>query len=233
MDKDDDDFLDLSENLPELPDRPNNARGRKVPKTTPKTKSLPHYAEFLRPVGVTFIAHITGRQPYQVQKRLSKCPIQRVQSNGAPLYDFMEAMSYLVPPKGDVEQWFSQQNQASLPPLVSKAYWDSTNARIRAMMKAGDLWHTDDVVAHNGRVLMQFKSAVGNWVERLPEKEALTDAQYNKIVDLQNELIKEVREALMESAASFQTHSMAHTIKAEIEEGGLGSSPYDDSYEDE
>jgi hypothetical protein len=182
---------------------------------------LPHYSVFRKPVGITFIALVMGKQPRQIAKRLEKCPVAEWmthQGKQHPLYDFMTAMGYLVPPKGDIEDWFAQQNQASLPPQVSKAFWDSMNGRIRAMQKAGQLWHDDDVMALLGRVLMMIKSETQNWVEDIPDNSMLTNEQYNWITDQVNELMVKVKNALVDAPKQFATASMGHTILEEIED---------------
>lgn len=185
---------------------------------------LPHYSVFRKPIGITFLAQVLGKQPRQIAKRLEKCPVaswMTHQGKQHPLYDFMTAMSYLVPPKGDIEDWFAQQNQASLPPQVSKAFWDSMNGRIRAMQKAGQLWHDDDVMALLGRVLMMIKSETQNWVEEIPDNAALTNEQYNWITDQVNSLMVKVKNALVDAPRQFATVSMGHTIMGEIDDAKL------------
>lgn len=182
---------------------------------------LPHYSVFRKPLGITFLALVMGKQPRQIAKRLEKCPVAEWtthQGKQYPLYDFMTAMGYLVPPKGDIEDWFAQQNQASLPPQVSKAFWDSMNGRIRAMRVAGQLWHDDDVMGLLGRVLMLFKTEIHNWVEDLPGRENLTNEQYNWLNDQANALMVKLKNALVDEPKKFATQSMGHTIMDEIED---------------
>lgn len=182
---------------------------------------LPHYSAFRKPLGITYLALVMGKQPRQIAKRLEKCPVAAWithQGKQHPLYDFMTAMGYLVPPKGDIEDWFAQQNQASLPPQVSKAFWDSMNGRIRAMQKAAQLWHDDDVMALLGRVLMMFKNEIQDWAEELPDKDNLTNEQYNWINDQINALMVKLKNALTEEPRKFATQSMGHTIMSEIED---------------
>jgi hypothetical protein len=186
--------------------------------------TMPHYSVFRQPVGATFLASMLGKQPRQIQKRLEKCPVASWtthQGKQHPMYDLMTAMTYLVPPKGDIEDWFAQQNQASLPPQVSKAFWDSMNGRIRAMQKAGQLWHDDDVMALLGRVLMMIKSETQNWVEDMPDKDTLSNEQYNWITDQVNLLMVRVKDALVDKPKQFATASMGHTIMDEISDARL------------
>lgn len=181
---------------------------------------LPHFTEFRRPQGVTFFANILGVQPKQIQKRLEKCPVERWTVHGGkqqPLYEFITAMSYLIPPQGSIEDWLAQQNQASLPPIVSKAYWEMTNARIRALTSAGQLWHDEDVLMTFARVSLTIRQTSKMWIEDMPGRQLLTNEQYNYLVDQVNDLCAQVRTKLEEMPREFQTASHARAIEHELE----------------
>ncbi len=95
-------------------------------------EDTPHAMEFMRPVGITFIAEVVGKQPAQIKRRLAQCPVigtQRTAGKEHPLYDFMTALSYLLEPKGNIEDWFASKNAATLPPYVNKMFWDSAHQR--------------------------------------------------------------------------------------------------------
>ena len=182
---------------------------------------LPHYTLFTKPVGITFLASVCGKQPRQIQKRLEKCPVEAWKKHSGkehPLYDFMTAMAYLIPPKGDIEDWFAQQNAASLPPYVNKMFWDSAHQRNRVMLASGDLWHTEDVMLVFGRVEMMIRQEVKMWIENLPEKELLKNEQYNALVDAVNRLVDDVRKTLVEMPGA--TLSMTDHIKSELDASG-------------
>lgn len=184
-------------------------------------EDLPHYTEFRKPVGVMFIANVVGKQPKQIQKRLEKCPVSKWATHGGkqvPFYDFMTAMSYLVPPRGSIEDWFAQQNAASLPPYVNKMWWDSAHQRNRVMLASGDLWHTEDVMLVLGRVAMMIRQDVKMWIEDLPEKELLSNKQYGALVDATNRLVDDIRKTLVEMPR--ETLSMTAHIKSELDSSG-------------
>lgn len=184
------------------------------------SNGLPHYTEFRRPVGVTFFANILGVQPKQIQKRLEKCPVDSWSTHGGkqqPLYDFLTGMSYLIPPQGSIEDWLAQQNQASLPPIVSKAYWEMTNARLRALSAAGKLWHDEDVLTAFARVSLLIRQESRMWIEDMPARHLLTDQQYNFLVDQVNEMNKKIRESLEEKAHEFQSNAHSREIQKELE----------------
>lgn len=189
---------------------------------------LPHYSEFRKPVGVTFLANIVGKQPKQIQKRLEKCPVVKWENNRSPLYDFMTAMSYLIPPRGNIEEWFGQQNTASLPAYINKMFWDSAAQRNRVMLQSNDLWHTEDVMVVFGRVATAIRTETNMWIEDLPEKELLTDKQYNALVDAKNRLIEQIRTILISQPR--ETLSMTAHIRSEID--ASGSTPQDEIFND-
>lgn len=182
---------------------------------------LPHYTEFRKPVGITFLASILGKQPRQIQKRLEKCPVAEWVKHGGkdtPMYHFMEAMEFLVTPRGNIEDWFAQQNAASLPPYVNKMFWDSAHQRNRVMQASGDLWHTEDVTLVLGRVAMHIRQEVKMWIEDLPEKELLSNKQYSALVDATNRLIADIRKTLINIPR--ETLSMTAHIKSELDSSG-------------
>lgn len=216
---------DLSDLLGD--DEPRRRRGRPTREEAAArlqdtlNKPLPHHTEFRRPVGVTFLANVLGKQPKQIQKRLEKCPVAEWSRHGSkqqPMYDFMTAMSYLVPPRGNIEDWFAQQNAASLPPYVNKMWWDSAHQRNRVMLASGDLWHTEDVMLVLGRVAMTIRQEAKMWIEDLPEKDLLSDKQYNALVDATNRLVDTVRKSLIEQPRA--TLSMTAHIKSELDASG-------------
>ena len=197
-------------------------------------QELPHYTTFTKPVGVTFLASICKKQPKQIQKRLEKCPViawKKHAGKDQPLYDFMTAMAYLIPPKGDIEDWFGQQNAASLPPYVNKMFWDSANQRNRVMLQSGDLWHTEDVMLIFGRVEMTIRQEVKRWIEDLPEKELLKNEQYNALVDATSRLVDDLKKMLVDIPG--ETLSMTDHIKSELDASGRMIKDEDRATEDD
>jgi hypothetical protein len=183
------------------------------------SEALPHYSEFRRPVGVTFLANVMGVQPKQIQKRLEKCPVDDWTRRGQtqqPLYDFVTAMSYLITPQGSIEDWLAQQNQASLPPAVSKMYWDAVNGRIRAMRSAGELWHQEDVLVAFGRVSMLIRQGSKMWLDDMPGRHMLTDEQYSFLIDSVGQMCGQIKEMLEDYPKQFQTTAHSRDIESEI-----------------
>ena len=206
---------------------PNYKTGELLPEAldekTMHPDPLPIASDFLRPVGISFIAEVMGKQSPQIRKRLAKCPIVGYHTRANkqhPLYDFVTSMEHLLEPKGSIEQWFASKNAATLPPYISKIFWDSAHQRNRVMRSSGDLWHTEDVIVTLGRVALMIKEETKLWVEDLPNRDQLTDEQYTSLTDKVNDLQASIRERLIELPKEHQTHSMGQTIADELQDAG-------------
>ena len=187
------------------------------------TDELPAAAMFLRPVTISFLAGVQGKQAVQIVKRMSKCPIvgyQDVKGKKQPLYDFMTAMSYLVPPKGNIEDWFASKNAASLPPYVNKMFWDSAAQRNRVMKDSCELWDTEQVLHMCGRIAMICKQESELWVENLPGRDEMTSKQYQKLTDQVIEFQDTLRATIIETCETFETEPMSGFIVRELDEAG-------------
>lgn len=227
-----DEFEDLlGDTPPPAPQlRTKSARGKDKRELDPDSfegrtvvDDLPMTSDLLRPVGISMLAEIFGKQPVQIRKRLARCPVvgrHMVAGKPQPLYDFVTAMSYLVEPKGNIEEWFANKNAASLPPYVNKMFWDSAHQRNRVMMTSGDLWHTDDVLALLGRIGLTIKEETLLWLENLPGRDELTDTQYKHLSQEVARLQHTIRERMMELPTVSETPSMAETIREELAEAG-------------
>lgn len=183
---------------------------------------IPDPSAFLRPVGVSFIGTVFGIEPRRLHKKLKNCPVvgrgTHGRGKGAPLYDFKEACAYVIDPKIDLETWFSSLSTTTMPPIIMKAFWEALRTRNRVMEEAGDYWHTEDVQAVFGRMVMLIKDAMLLWIEDLPDKANLSDENYNALRRQVDELRAGIQQMVAEAAARPKTHSVAKDIDREIAE---------------
>lgn len=226
-----DEFEDLLGNEPTKPEpvtRSKRGREKRTLDTSSfegrtLTDDMPMTSDLLRPVGISLLAEIMGKQPVQIRKRLARCPVVGTHKHAGkdqPLYDFVTAMAYLIEPKGNIEEWFANKNAASLPPYVNKMFWDSAHQRNRVMLSANDLWHTDDVLALLGRIGLTIKEETLLWIENMPGRDELTDRQFKHLSEEVTKLQHTIRERMMELPTMSETTSMAETIREELSEAG-------------
>lgn len=184
---------------------------------------LPLASDFLRPVSANFLAQIFGKTAKQISARLTNCRVVGHRPWGekvVPQYDFIEAMSYLIEPKGSFDDWFATKNPASLPSYLIKAYWDSALQRNRVMRSSNDLWHTEDVQMVLGRVALTIKEESRLWIEELPGRDQLSDEQYKHLLEQVTVLQNNIRERMLEMPSQSQTTPMSITLRDELDGAG-------------
>lgn len=170
--------------------------------------ALPDATAFHRPVTRTFLATILGMEPRRLAKRLAKCPVvewAELAGKRTPFYDFKVAISYCVDPRIDVGQWIKSQNAMTLPPAISKAFWDAMRSKQMVEERAGDLWRTADVIEVCGRAAIAIKQTSQLWIENLPGKAALTSEQYESLMRQVTDLQIAIHQALVDDVRAHQT----------------------------
>lgn len=185
--------------------------------------TLPLASDFARPVSAVFLGQIFGKPAKQISARLTNCRVigHRPWGQGViPQYDFLEAISYLLEPKGSFDDWFATKNPASLPSYVTKAFWDSANQRNRVMRGSNDLWHTEDVLSVLGRVALTIKEESRLWIEELPGRDQLSDEQYKHLLEQVTVLQNNIRDRMLQMPSDTQTSPMSITLRDELDDAG-------------
>jgi len=188
--------------------------------------ALPDAGAFHRPVTRTFLATVLGMEPRRLVKKLAQCRIigyaEGKASHGerVPLYDFKEAISYCVDPKIDLAAWIKTQTPTSLPPMISKAFWDAEASRQRVMRNAGDLWETQDVLDVLGRVAITIKTTAQLWIEGLPGKASMTSEQYDALRREVAALLDDIHQRLVTMPSGAHTRSSLGAIEDMIAADG-------------
>lgn len=109
-----------------------------------------------------------------------------------------EVAPYLVRPIFDIEEYIKRMNHADLPKMLSKEFWAGQRAKQEYLLKAGDLWPTDEVVQCVGELLRLVKMQAQLAVDAVERQTELTDRQRNIIRNLMDGMLKDLREAVIE-----------------------------------
>jgi hypothetical protein len=173
---------------------------------------LPRFEAFRVPKGVTFLANVFGfNNSNEVRNRLIECPIVAQDDHGNPLYDFREACSYLVPRRDkDFVNELRRMRAVDLPPALSQAVQKAKNEELTYKIRAGELWHTEDVLEVLGETFLMMKDTMGLWVETLNEATELTQTQYNTMRDLVYGLQTELHNKLVDLSKRKSTLAALH-----------------------
>lgn len=187
--------------------------------------AVPDPTVLRRPISRTALATILGKEPRRLVNQLEPCPVIAYAKRGDPLYDFKEALRYVVEPAPNaIAAWIKSQSSTTLPPIINKAFWEAEAAKQRVMRAAGDLWGTDDVLDVLGRTAINIKDTVQLWIEALPGKATLTTEQYSALERECGDLLDDIYQRLVEMPKERQTRSALGEIGDMLAEASEGES---------
>lgn len=146
-----------------------------------------------------------------VKKRLAPLAPKEKRVSG-DLYDLEMACSYLIKPRFDVAEYIKTMNPQELPVMLRKEYWEAENKRAKFMRDAGELWHTDDVLAVFSEAFKRIKTTMQVWPDDVERVAGLNRDQYNTLIKLTDGLREELFKVLCEMPKERKTESLAAEI---------------------
>lgn len=170
---------------------------------------LPRMEEFIRPVGVTFLADVFRLDTRTVKKKLANCPVQKHERGNIPLYDFVQAAGYLVKPKMSAWDWLKTLRVQDLPPHLAPGIAQAKLSNQTLEVRAGRLWRSEDVMDVLGDVFQTIKSSMQLWSETMRENAGLTDDQWIKFRQLVDDLQDQIHKKLVDMPRRRQTPNSA------------------------
>lgn len=196
-------------------------RGRGRPPSTPRPEPKEKPADLkmtgaMQGVTVYWLSQVFGITPETVRMRLADCTPESVNGK-SNRYRVRDAAPYLVDPKIDIEKYMKRMRAGDLPPLLQKEIWDAKLKRQRWEAQAGDLWHTQDVIAVLSEVFATIKSTIQLWPDTVERTAGLTDEQRELLVHMGDTLQDEVYRKLQEMAKAKKTTSSLRDLEEPVE----------------
>ena len=161
---------------------------------------------FRRPVTLNFLATVFNHDIQTVTKRLIDCPFTTV--GNRKLYEFVDAVSYIIKPRMTPEQFVKTLNKADLPPEINLAFWNAQRAKLKFKLEAQDAWETAEVLEVFGDAFMAISDTLRTVPEEMRERAGLTDAQ-TKILE---EAIDELRGTLSQKLVAMPAQKRTGSI---------------------
>jgi len=171
--------------------------------------TAPDWADFLQPVTINWLAKVFRMDPQTVKKRLVKCPALGNAGNGRPIYDFVQAAGFLVPPKMDMDEYIKSLDPAKLPNHINKAFWEAKRIRLKYLLEAKEAWHSADVHEVFGDVFLTLKNVIQLWPDTVKENTNCDDDQYFRLREMSDALQTTLYEKLIKLPQERQTLSIA------------------------
>lgn len=180
---------------------------------------LPDVSMFYQPVGITFLAKVFRMEQKTALKKLMKCPVldyQDFRGKMQPRWDFVEAASYLIPPKVDLVQYLTSLNSNNIPPHINKTFWDAMNAKAKWMANARETWRDEDVLEVLGATAIMIREVSMLWIDELPDKVSITNENYIALRERVSDLLEQVKEKLQDLPKLRRTESVVATMDQEL-----------------
>lgn len=181
-----------------------------------KTDTPQDWDQFIRPVSVTKLMLLFRMDRATVKKRLSDLDAVGTHRGQDPLYDFLQAAKRLVEPTFDAKAIIKKMRPQDLPAELQQTFWAAQKSRQAYMERAGELWHTDDVMRVFSETFQTIKTTAQLWAGQL-------EAEYDMPVAVRKDLI-EATDALMDSVyeALVEMPELSETKASNEEFDGVG-----------
>jgi len=168
-----------------------------------------------RPVSVTFLSQVMDMDRKTVVKRLTGLsPAGRHRGNAA-LYDFRQAMQFLVTPKVDVAAYVRKMGVGDLPSALQKDVWDARLKEQKWRQNAGELWPTSSVLEVLGEAFQRLKTTTQLWVDEIAEVNSLPTEVRTELVSRVDGLQAELHKSLVEMPKERSTESQLAELDPE------------------
>lgn len=145
----------------------------------------------------TQLAKLFGRDKNSMPRLLQGvAPVGK--RKGFPIYKVAEAAAMLVEVGYDVEERLRHMNQADLPPLLSKEFWNGQSARKKFEKESGNLWETEDVMAMVASLLHEVAINQKLMLDNVERQAGLNANQRAAIQRISEGTVNATREAVIE-----------------------------------
>jgi len=117
-----------------------------------------------------------------------------------PIYNLAQAAARIVRPRitpEAIDAYMRTANPASLPPMVSKHYWEGLRTRERYREEVDELWYTEDVMRLLSETFQTIRATLVLLPDTMRGREDMTEAQFRFVQRLVDDMIEDVRVRLV------------------------------------
>jgi hypothetical protein len=169
--------------------------------------------KLFQPVSITFLADVLAKDRKTVTRRLAGLTPMGQHRGNVPLYDFRQALEYLVTPRFSAADAIKQMGTADLPVGLQKDVWDAKLKQQKWMEQAGDLWKTEDVLEVLGETFQRLKTTTQLWIDQLAETHALPDEVRKDLTAMVDGLQTDLHRTLVEMPEEKATNAQLGEIE--------------------
>ncbi|QXV73604.1 terminase small subunit protein [Rhizobium phage RHph_X2_30] len=165
--------------------------------------------------GVTldWLSKVFGMSRKNVIEALRPCPVMRMHQNGGAYYDLKVAAAYLVKPERELAQVLADLKADDLPEKLRESFWNAKIKEMKFLVMAGDLWPTESVLEVLAQTFTMIRTKVQLWTDSIEDAHPLTTEQRQLQQKLADQLLSDIKTALVENAKVSATESYAAVVK--------------------
>lgn len=168
-----------------------------------------------RPVSISFLSKVFGSTPKTITRKLADLPPIGMHRGNSPLYDFRQAVQYLVSPKGSIKEYIKKMGPDDLPESLKKDVWDARLKEQTWRERAGDLWATEDVLEVLGDTFARLKTTSQLWVDTISENRGLSAEVRSELMKNVDALQNELHRSLVQMPKDRRTTSQLKEVEGE------------------
>lgn len=116
-----------------------------------------------------------------------------------------EVAPYLVRPIFDIEEYVRRMHHSELPKMLTKEYWAGQRSKQEYLLRAGDLWPTDQVVEAVGEIFKLVKMNATLTVDSVERQVELSPRQRQIVIGIMDGMLRDLRQAILER---FEDHEV-------------------------
>lgn len=188
------------------PDKP-------IPQTKQSHTDAGVVQALLRPISISFLSDVLLKDRKAITRKLANLTPMAQYRGNVPLYDFRQALEYLVTPKMDAADLIRKMGVNDLPVGLQKDVWDAKLKQQKWMEQAGDLWKTEEVLEVLGEAFQRLKTTTQLWIDQVAETHSLSPEVRSDLTKMVDGLQKDLHSTLVEMPTEKSTRSQLGEIE--------------------
>jgi len=175
----------------------------------------PNHSDAIREIasnGITVgdLAGLTGLSATEIETALVGVPPMRGQQTRARVYDLYAAMSALVVAgeganSAMIEEAIKRMKPNTLPPALSKEFWQGQKARLEYMQSVDHLWRTERVQKVVASIFKIIRQQMTLLVDNVEQQTSLSNRQREIIIALADGTLGDCRDTVLDDAKTWPT----------------------------
>lgn len=118
---------------------------------------------------------------------------------GVPIWKIKNAAPYIVKPMGNMQEYLQNASPNDLPPKLTKEFWAGMRAKQEYEVRAGQLWHTTEVIKKVSALMKLVKQSAQLFSDSVERTTELTDRQKKILEQLKDAMLNDLHKKVLEN----------------------------------